>query len=315
MAQIEIHDVTKVYNPNMKKGGIMALDTVSFTLHPAEILGLLGPNGAGKTTLFKVILNLTPASNGNVTVLGRPSTDYQARQRVGYLPENHRFPQHHTARTLLQLSGSMYGMRKDEIEHRIPELLVLVDMEKWADTPIRKFSKGMLQRTGLAQALISDPDILLLDEPTDGVDPVGKVEILQALSRLRDQGKAIILNSHLLSEVESVADRVVVLSRGKVARIGTVAEFTSRGTQYLIEAEFGDMLIDLDPEIGRVLSISSNRLMVELTKLERINDIIDMLRIKRVPIRSVQPMKVSLEQSFMEVVTGQPQQVSSGDSR
>ncbi|MCK4574010.1 MAG: hypothetical protein KAU36_06550, partial [candidate division Zixibacteria bacterium] len=148
----------------------------------------------------------------------------------------------------------------------------------------------------------NDPDILFLDEPADGVDPVGKVEIKEALKQVRDDGKSIILNSHLLSEVESIADRVAILSRGKVAKNSTVDEITSRESQYEIEADFGSKLIDVPEEIGKKISLSATSLIVELKEPGRVNDLIDLLRIKKIMIKSVKPFKVSLEQSFMETI-------------
>ena len=167
----------------------------------------------------------------------------------------------------------------------------------------------MLQRIGLAQAMMADPDLLLLDEPTDGIDPVGKVEIRKVLEKIRDEGKTIILNSHLLSEVESVADRVAILSKGKLVRVGAVKELTTRTLQYEIEADFHSKLIDIPKEIGRKLSITYDRMIVELKEIEHINQVIDMLRMKKISIKAIQPLRLSLEQSFMETLAaGEPEQ-------
>jgi len=300
---IEIIDVTKVFSSKMSKGGIIALDGVSLSIDQGEIFGLLGPNGAGKTTLFKTILGITALTSGEILLFGLPPANPESRIKVGYLPENHRFPYYLTGKNLLSLTGQMCGLSKVEIDSRADSMLELVDMQRWADTKIRKYSKGMLQRIGLAQALISDPDLLLLDEPTDGVDPVGKVEIREVLKKVRDEGKTIVLNSHLLSEVESVADRVAILSRGKLVRVSSVEDLTSRKSQYEIEGDFGSRLIEIPKEIGRKLSISSNRLIIELVEDGMINEIIDMLRMKKIPIRSVQPLKISLEQSFIDLIS------------
>jgi ABC-2 type transport system ATP-binding protein len=203
----------------------------------------------------------------------------------------------------------MCGVSKEDRGHRIESLLELVDMARWADMKIQKYSKGMLQRIGLAQALINDPDILLLDEPTDGVDPVGKMDIRKVLERVRAEGKSILLNSHLLSEVESVADRVIILNRGKVIREGAVKDLTTRGSQYQIEAEFGNRLIEIPEDIGRKLSLSTNLMIIELDKPENINHIIDLLRMKKISIRAVQPLRVSLEQSFIETISAPTEEI------
>lgn len=161
----------------------------------------------------------------------------------------------------------------------------------------------MIQRIGMAQALISDPDVVFLDEPTEGIDPIGKVEIRDVLKRLRDQGKTVFLNSHLLGEVEMVADRVAILSRGKLVRVGTVDELTVSGNQYEIEAEIGDDRFEMPPEIGRILIIKTTGMTVELVKPEDINLVIDQLRLRRISIRSVHPVRQSLERSFVDAVT------------
>jgi len=303
MHVIEVQDLTKIYQTGLKKGNIVALDNVSLTVEQGEIFGLLGPNGAGKTTLLKVLLNITQISSGQALVLGLPPENPESRRKVGYLPENHRFPTHLTGLGLLEFSGRLYGLSQKEIDNRSELLLALVGMERWGNTKIRKYSKGMSQRIGLAQAMISDPEILLLDEPTDGVDPIGKIEIRQVMEKIRAEGKTIFLNSHLLSEVESVADRVAILTRGKVARIGTVESLTSRQSQYEIKAAIGNEIFDIPEEMGKRLSMTTDSMIVELNNEDDINYIIDQLRMRKVKIKSINPLKISLEQSFFETVT------------
>lgn len=302
MNVVDVQELTKIYRTGMKKGGITALDGVSLSVEQGEIFALLGPNGAGKTTMFKALLGITRITVGSATISGLPPSDPGSREKVGYLPENHQFPYHLTGLGLLELTGRLHAMSRSEIESRTDALLALVGMERWANTKIRKYSKGMLQRIGLAQALVADPEILLLDEPTDGVDPVGKVEIREALKKVRDEGKSIMLNSHLLSEVESVADRVAILSRGKLVRLSSVEELTSRKSQFEVEADFGNRLFDVPEEIGRKISLSTGRLVVELKDEKYVNNIIDELRLKKISIHSVKPIKVSLEQSFIETI-------------
>ncbi|UCG60306.1 MAG: ABC transporter ATP-binding protein [Candidatus Zixiibacteriota bacterium] len=301
---VVIEDLTKIYNTGMKKGGITALDGVSLTIEQPEIFGLLGPNGAGKTTLFKTLLGITQVTSGYATIAGLPPDNPRSRKKVGYLPENHRFPGHLTGLGLLEFTGRLFGMSRRDIDAKTEMLLPLVGMDKWASTKISKYSKGMQQRIGLAQALMGDPEILFLDEPTDGVDPVGKTEIREVLRKIRDEGKSVILNSHLLSEVESAADRVAILSHGKIIRVGSVAELTSRESQYEVEADFGDKLFDIPEEVGKKISLFKDRLIVQLTDEKKINWIIDQMRMKKINIRSVKPIKITLEQSFIETVSG-----------
>ncbi len=300
---IDVEDLTKVYETGFRKGNIVALDNVSLSIKQGEIFGLLGPNGAGKTTLFKVLLGVTQLTSGMAAISGLPPSNPRSRQNVGYLPENHRFPDHQTGLGLLEFTGRLHNMRQADIDSRTDELLEVVGMTRWAGIKIRKYSKGMAQRIGLAQALIAEPEILLLDEPTDGVDPVGKIEIRGVLEKVRDGGKSIVLNSHLLSEVESVADRVAILSKGRLLKVGSVDLLTSRRNQYEVEASIGNKHIELPPEMGKVVAYTKQGLIVELTEEKHINHVIDQLRRKDVAIRSVKPMKVSLEQSFLETIT------------
>lgn len=306
MDVIDIQELTKVYQSGFKKRNIVALNDVTFSIGQGEIFGLLGPNGAGKTTFMKVALGIVKATSGSVAITGRKPSDPRSRNSVGYLPENHRFPVHLTGLGLLEFTGRLYGMNESEINTRAKQLLPMVGMEKWGDTRIRRYSKGMQQRIGLAQAMMPDPDVLMLDEPTDGVDPVGKIEIRKILERVRSDGNSIVLNSHLLAEIEGLVDRVAILSRGRLVKVGSVDELTSRKSQYKIKADIGDSLVKIPEDIGRILSMTSNELIVELMEDETINYVIDDLRMKKISIKSVVPIKITLEQSFIEAVTQHP---------
>ena len=305
MNVIEVFELNKVYPSGFGKGGIVALDGVSFSVEQGQIVGLLGPNGAGKTTLFKILLNITKPTGGRAMVSGLSIRNPMSRQKVGFLPENHRFPDHLTGIGLLELTARLYGIKASIFEEQIDSLLDLVGMDKWGETKLRKYSKGMLQRIGLAQALISEPEILLLDEPTDGVDPVGKIEIREVLIKIRDQGKSVVLNSHLLSEVESVADRVVILSKGKVVRSGSIRELTSQKSHIIIEADIGHNLVEIPKRIGKSISVSTKNMIIELTDDNQLNAVLELLLLKKIPIRSVKPMRITLEQSFLNTITEQ----------
>jgi len=303
MNVVVTEELTKVYHSGMKKGGITALDNVSLAIEQPEVFGLLGPNGAGKTTFLKVVLGITEITSGNISIAGLPPDKPASRRRVGYLPENHRFPGHLSGLELLEFTGRLYDMSRAAIASRAQSLLKLVGMDRWAGAHIGKYSKGMQQRIGLAQALMPDPEILFLDEPTDGVDPVGKTEIRDVLRKIRDEGKSVLLNSHLLSEVESLADRVAILSHGKVIRVGTVDELTTRESQYEVVAEFGNKLLEIPEDVGKRISLAMDRMVVQLKDENNINWIIDELRLKKINIRSVKPIKITLEQSFIETVS------------
>jgi ABC-2 type transport system ATP-binding protein len=310
MRIVEIHNLTKIFTTGLKKGNVVALDAVSFGVDQGEVFGLLGPNGAGKTTLVKVLLGITSATTGDVLVNGHLPHDPRSRLKVGFLQENPRFPDHLTGRGLMTLAGRMCGMDAGEMKQRITMLLELVGMGKWADTRVRKYSKGMTQRIGLAQALVADPDLVFLDEPTEGIDPVGKVEIRDVLKRIRDEGKTVFLNSHLLGEVEMIADRVAILSRGKLVRVGSVSELTVSENQYDIEADIGNEHIELPEQMGKIVMVRAGGLTVTLEKPEYVNHVIDQLRMRRINIWSVTPAKQSLERSFIDAVTEGPRETT-----
>ncbi len=311
MNVIEIRDLTKVYVTGLRKGNVVALDRASLEVPQGQIMGLLGPNGAGKTTLVKALLGIVRPNSGEILLNGLPPSDPESRRKVGFLPENHRFPAHLTGMGLLESTGRMFGEKPEAIEEQAVRLLAIVGMDRWANTKVRKYSKGMLQRIGLAQAMMADPDVLLLDEPTDGVDPVGKSEIRQVLLQLRKEGKTILLNSHLLSEVESIADQVAILVKGRVIKVDTVESLTSRQSQYEIEASIGDNVFEIPPDVGRTVFVSTDRLVIELKEEGSINTIIDELRIRKISIRSVKPLKISLEQSFFETLARENNEAAS----
>ena len=227
---IDLHDVAKTY-----KRRVQALRGIQMQVGRGEIFGLLGPNGAGKTTLVKIIMTVIHPTRAKGTVLGRPIGHKPTLAKVGYLPENHGFPPYFTAQQALEYYAAMAKVDRPTRRRRAAELLKMVGMSGWAKTRVSMYSKGMQQRVGLAQALVNDPQLIVLDEPTDGLDPVGRREVREVLRRLRDEGKTIFLNSHLLSEVEQVCSRVAILVEGQVVRQGTLEDLTSRGRYYEIE--------------------------------------------------------------------------------
>ena len=201
-------------------GKVEALKGVSLAVERGEIFGLLGQNGAGKTTLIKTLLGIIKSTAGQASLLDHPAGTAAVRRRVGYLPEDHRFPDYHTGASLLNFYGTLLGVPAGERRRRIPEVLEVVGIKGRMHSKIRTYSKGMKQRLGLAQAILHDPEIIFLDEPTDGVDPLGRREIRDMMQTLKRQGMTIFLNSHLLGEVELVCDRVAILQRGNLIREG-----------------------------------------------------------------------------------------------
>src|SRR5216684_8277576 len=233
---IEVRGLRKVYRTSVTRGRITALDGIDLHVSPGELFGLLGPNGAGKTTTVKILLGLTHPTEGTARIAGLPVSDPESRRSVGYLPEGHKIPGYLTARQTLSIFGRMSGLDSETIKRRSGELLETLRISQWIDIRVKKFSKGMTQRLGLAVALIHSPNVLLLDEPTDGVDPVGRREIRDLLREEAKNGTAILVNSHLLSEIEMTCDRVAVLRKGQVAAAGTIEELTRQTAKYKVIA-------------------------------------------------------------------------------
>lgn len=211
---VEIRGLTKLYPLHWRRGRLLALENLDLTVAPGEVFGLLGPNGSGKSTTMKLLLGLATPTRGSASLFGHPAGSMDARLRLGFLPENPYFPQFLSGREVLRYYGRLSGMSGAALTARIEELLELVDLRAAAERRLRTYSKGMLQRIGLAQALLHDPDLLLLDEPTAGVDPLGSRQIRDLILLLKRQGKTVIFSSHLLEQVEEVADRVAILHQG-----------------------------------------------------------------------------------------------------
>lgn len=310
MPAIEIRSLTKTYrNGLLNRNPVTALRDVSFAVEPGSIFGLLGPNGAGKTTLIKVLLGLVRRTAGEASLLGRPAGDRSGRIHVGYLPEGHRIPRHLTGNSALAYYGGLSGLAPAEVHRRRGPLLDRVGLSRWGTMAVKKYSKGMLQRLGLAQALLHDPQLLMLDEPTDGVDPVGRSEMRTILQQLKDEGKTIFINSHLLQEVELVCDRVAILVEGQLRRIGLVEEITAMQKPDVEFTLVGPDDAVRDAFLGTtVLAWSrdlSGRTHVALRMPEQsvVNQCLDRLRGQSVDVVAVTPSRNSLESVFLDVVT------------
>src|SRR5580765_7333846 len=264
--------LAKVYRSRFGKRRIAALDGVDLSVEPGQVFGLLGPNGAGKTTTVKILLGLTRPTAGSASLFGRSVSDPESRRRVGYLPEGHRFPGYLTARQTLSIFGRMSGMDAASIRRRAPELLERVRLSDWADVRVKKFSKGMTQRLGLAAALVHDPDVLLLDEPTDGVDPVGRREIRDLLREEAARGRAVLVNSHLLSEIEVTCSRVAILRAGKIAAQGTIEDLTRRESRYkMVAAPVDEKLLASFRDTGAGVERQNGHLLLAVRDLNHVN--------------------------------------------
>jgi ABC-2 type transport system ATP-binding protein len=300
---IEVHGLRKQYRASLTRGRITALDGIDLAVAPGELFGLLGPNGAGKTTTVKVVLGLTHPTAGTARISGLPVSDPESRRRVGYLPEGHKIPGYLTARQTLSIFGRMSGLDSPTIRRRSMELLERLRIAQWIDVRVKKFSKGMTQRLGLAAALIHSPNVLLLDEPTDGVDPVGRREIRDLLRDEAKNGTAILLNSHLLSEVEMTCDRVAVLRAGKVVAHGRVEELTRRSAKYkLVATPVDDTLLAQFRDLGAGAERVNGHIELSVSDIQHLNLVIDQLRAQGGMISEVSPLRSTLEDVFVDLV-------------
>jgi ABC-2 type transport system ATP-binding protein len=227
---IETYDLHKTY------GNIVAVDGLNLSVAKGEVFGFLGPNGAGKTTTIKMLLGLVYATSGRAQILDCPPGDPRVMGRIGFLPEHFRFHPWLTASGFLDLHGRLYGLTSGQRAERIPRLLERVGLADRANARLAEFSKGMLQRIGLAQALLNDPELVFLDEPTSGLDPVGRYEVRDLIRELRNGGATVFLNSHFLSEVEVTCDRIAIVKRGQVVRLGQLDELTAPHAEVQIRA-------------------------------------------------------------------------------
>jgi ABC-2 type transport system ATP-binding protein len=326
-AAIDLRQVFKIYGKN-----VHALQGVDLRVNRGEVFGLLGPNGAGKSTLVKIMMTVVRATRVQGSILGHPVGHKPTLARVGYLPENHRFPKYLTGRQVLEFFAALSKVDRATRRRRAGELLETVGMSEWGDTKIAMYSKGMLQRVGLAQALVHEPDLVVLDEPTDGVDPVGRRDILEVLNRIRGQGRTVFVNSHALSELEAICDRVAILVKGKVARQGTIDELTVAKQRYEIEVASDDLLNgrqqirlalpaqwkagnDRPPTLGAPvidrgtlnngppIELTGLLVRMETTNPVAVQGVIDSLRSAGLVIRRVQLVRPSLEDLFIDAVT------------
>ncbi|MGB2960246.1 MAG: ABC transporter ATP-binding protein [Bacteroidota bacterium] len=305
MTAISSQSLSKTYRSGLiRRREVQALTDFSLEVQNGEIFGLLGPNGAGKTTFIKILLSIAHQTAGAAFILEQKVPGARVRSQIGYLPENHRYPGYLSGEQVLRFFGRLSGVASGELSSRILPLLELVGLEQWRAVKVKRYSKGMMQRLGLAQALINDPELLFLDEPTDGVDPVGRKEIRDILTGLRGRGKTIFLNSHLLSEVELISDRVAILDKGRLLRVGTVDELTSEGSHYTFTVE-GSVPEDLLQEAharAYHLEQDGERVTAKCADSRELNQLIDMLRQHEVRITAIVPERSSLEESFIRLI-------------
>ena len=304
---IEIVDLTKDYEVGfVKKRKVRALDQLNLEVYRGEIFGFLGPNGAGKTTTLKLLMRLIYPTHGSARILGHAIEDVSTRARIGYLPENPYFYDYLSGRELLEYTAALFGIPNEQARSRGKELLDLVGLDsERANRQLRKYSKGMLQRIGIAQALVNDPEIVFMDEPMSGLDPIGRREVRDLLLALRTQGKTVFFSSHILSDVEAMCDRAAILSHGKLIRCGTVNELTGIKDTAVEIVALGIEKSDLGKFAQMVSSLQSasatpNGVHLVLADDKEIDHTLSLIRECGGRLISVNPRRASLEDIFAE---------------
>ena len=303
MPAVEITNLTKDYEVGFwRKRKVRALDDLSLSIDEGQIFGFLGANGAGKTTTLKLLMRLIFPTGGSARILGSDIQDVRMHRRIGYLPENPYFYDYLTARELVEYCAQLFGLGAAERRKRAADLLARVglDEKRW-DTQLRKFSKGMLQRVGLAQSLVNDPEIVFLDEPMSGLDPVGRREVRDLIASLRDEGKTVFMCSHILSDIEVLCDRVAILKRGRLAQTGHLDELRQRPDDphqmEVIATGTNAAVLTLQ---GFKATSTPSGLRIEISAEDEIEAVLAALRKAGGKVVSIQPVKQSLEELFLE---------------
>ncbi|WP_367873262.1 ABC transporter ATP-binding protein [Luteolibacter sp. Populi] len=304
---VEIEYLRKRYS-----GGFEALKGVSLSVPKGSVFGLLGPNGAGKSTLIKSLLTIIRPTECRGTLLGRKIGDRKTLAQVGYLPEHAKFPDYLTGQEVIGYSAGMAGVARATAKERTKRLLALVGMAEWGDRKIGTYSKGMKQRVGLAQALVNEPEVVFLDEPTNGVDPEGRIEIRKIIEAMKAEGRTVFVNSHLLAEVEQVADQVAILSNGNVIRSGSVEALTGAGLQYELRTQ-GPVPLDLRQKLEAAgLQVAGDRLLIPAKDAAEVQGVIDALRTAGIVIRELKESRQSLEELFLSAVNSAREMAKGG---
>ncbi len=304
---VEIDKLTKDYEVGfLRKRKVRALDGLSLTVARGEIFGFLGANGAGKTTTLKLLMRLMSPTSGNARILGRDIGDTSMHSEIGYLPEHPYFYDYLTARELLEYCAELFGYRAAERKRRASDLLarVRLDEKSW-DKQLRKFSKGMLQRVGLAQALVNDPAVVFLDEPMSGLDPVGRREVRDLIASLRTTGTTVFLCSHILSDVEVLCDRAAVLRKGRLAHIGRLEELRGAGgarpMEVVVSAADSARLEAALAQLGSArLTTTPGGARVEVPTEAEVDEVLRALRATGARLVAVQPVGNPLEELFVD---------------
>ena len=303
-AAVHIEELTKDYLVGFwRRRTYRALDRLSLTIEPGEVFGFLGPNGAGKTTTLKLLMQLIYPTSGRAEILGRPVGDVAARRRIGYLPENPSFYDYLTAEELLTYFAQLLEVPTADRRRRVSDLLDRVGIGRERRFQLRKFSKGMVQRVGIAQALLNDPEVVFLDEPMSGLDPLGRRDVRTMILELRDQGRTVFFSSHILADAEALCSRVAIVAGGRLAatgRINELAHFEARGWEIVAANLPSEGLERLRPLTTRVTAIGPGQYTLELPLAQLPERIVPEIAATGASIVSVNPVRETLEDFFVK---------------
>ncbi len=312
---VEVSSLAKTYRVGFLMKPVEAVKSVSFTVREGEIVGLIGPNGSGKTTTIKVLLGLCSATSGSARIRGVPVADPRSRERVGFLPENPYVYPYLTPREFVDLCARLSGLDASKREDRVPKALERTGIAYAADRPVHRLSKGMLQRTGLAAALVADPELLVLDEPMSGLDPLGRREVRDLIFEERSAGRTVLFSTHVLSDVEALCDRVVILRKGEVVTAGTVSELVRRAAT-MVELTLHAVPDHARKEIAgeaRILRELGDELVLEVEGDAALGAAIERALHHGARVTSAVPRKDSLEDLFVRQALGAGEPVRGTD--
>ena len=300
---IETSHLRKDYGGTLGRGGFTAVQDLSFAVPRGQVFGFLGPNGAGKTTTINMLLGNIAPTSGTATLLGRPLGDLDARAKLGFLPEKFQFHEFLTAEEFLDLHGRLYGMGPKARGKRIPEVLHMVNLYDRRKSKLSEFSKGMQQRAGLAQAILNDPELVILDEPPSALDPLGRREVREIVAELKARGKTVLLNSHLLGEIEMTCDEVAILKRGQVVRVGTMDDLLAAPSTVEMRVQnISPALVRALESLARTVTVDGEDIMVSIPDEAVVPDLAAAVVGSGGRLLSLIPRRESLEDLFIRVV-------------
>jgi ABC-2 type transport system ATP-binding protein len=305
---LKTEGLRKTFKVGFWNRSVTALEHLDVEVRRGEVFGFLGPNGAGKTTTLKILMGLIYPTNGTARILDRPIGDVGVKHQIGFLPESPYFYDYLTGEEFLRFYGQLFGLHGTALTARIEYLLQMIGLPHVKALQLRKFSKGMLQRIGIAQALINDPHLVVLDEPMSGLDPVGRKEVRDLILRLKDEGKTIFFSSHILHDAELLCDRVSILVKGRIVAMGSVKDLVGHASassiEVVVEGLGEEGLGHIQPMVER-LAAQGGRTLLVLKGQAQLNGVLDVIRAAKATLISVTPHQSSLEDLFMKEVRDQ----------